>query len=122
MKDPITILYIGSSSDSISRLSESENIDLSIAENLLQAQNYMGSCQETDAILCELLVPGGDGFKMNTWLRGQTRFNAIPFILVSPKFEEHLITKSLMHLIDDFYVMPLPSIKDLTSRILFLKE
>ncbi len=122
MNKKINILYVGKSAKTIGQLEMNTKISLQVTGNMLQAENFLKSDCAIDAIVCEYQITGGDGMKLNSWVRQQYRFNAVPFILVSEQFGESLIRKSFMLFIDDFYMLPLPPAEDLVDRILFLKD
>jgi lipopolysaccharide/colanic/teichoic acid biosynthesis glycosyltransferase len=122
MKEKLNILFVGRSDETIGLLKNHSKVALRIADNMLQAENILTPDCDIDAIVCEYQIPGGDGMMLNNLVRGQDRFNSVPFILASELFEKSLIKRSFMQLIDDFYVMPMPPAQDLVDRILFLKN
>ncbi len=122
MKNIRKILYIGSSSDNIGHIKEKSGISLTIAENSLQAVNFLKSGGNTEAILCETAVPGGDGFLIHDWIRERKNFNGIPFILISPEFREEQLKNAFARRIDDYFVEPLPPADDLINRLNFLSQ
>ncbi|MBK9392020.1 MAG: response regulator [Bacteroidetes bacterium] len=122
MKDLRKILYIGSSSENISRIKGKAGISITVAESNLQAVNFLKSGGNTDAIICEAVIPGGDGFLIHEWLRERSVFNGIPFILVSSEFREEQLKDAFARRIDDYFVEPLPQTEDLINRISFLSN
>jgi lipopolysaccharide/colanic/teichoic acid biosynthesis glycosyltransferase len=122
MENLIQILYIGNATENIELLRTMPNISLNVAENILKAVHFLQSEQITDAIICEGAVPGGDGMSMYDWVRKDSKYNEIPFILVCFEFKENMFRSSFIKRIDDFYVTPLPSAEDLTARIQFLRD
>ena len=121
MENSIIILYIGNTQENIQILREGVNISLTVAENTLNAVNILRSGQKTDAVICEVTIPGGDGFTMHTWIRERNRFNSIPFFLVAFEFKDDIFKSSFNSHIDDFFVTPIPSAYSLVSRIEFLR-
>lgn len=122
MEESINLLYIGSSSLNREILKKSAIISLTIAENTMDAVNILMSTQTIGAIICEVYIPGGNGFSMHEWLRERFRFNSIPFILVTEEFKDELFRKSFAGRIDDFFVSPLPPVENLAGRLLFLQD
>jgi lipopolysaccharide/colanic/teichoic acid biosynthesis glycosyltransferase len=116
----LNILYIGSTSENINGLERSEGIFLTVAENILKGVNLLRSKQLFDGIICEIVVPGGNGFLMHEWLRKRHRFNNLPFILVTNDFKEDQMKTAFASRIDDFYITPLPSSDVIERRMKFL--
>ncbi len=110
------------SEETIGQLENHAKVSLQVTGNMLQAENFLKPGCDIDAIVCEYQITGGDGMKLNNLVREQDRFNAVPFIMISERFEKSLIRKSFLLLIDDFYVLPISSAADLVDRILFLKD
>ena len=122
MEKILNILFIGSSPENIGLVPNGNLISLTTAENMLVAVNCLKSGQDFDAIICNAVVPGGDGIAMFDWVSERPKFDAVPFILVSQEFKEELYKTAINKRIDDFYVAPLPLTEDLTSRIQFLRN
>ena len=120
MKNTMNLLYVGNSTENINRLKEKTMTKITITENILKAVNFMQSGQKTDGVICELSVPGGNGFSMLEWTR--EHFNSIPFILVANEFKDDLFREAFTKGVDDFYITPVPSGEDMTTRIKFLGE
>ena len=122
MENPINILYIGNSAENIGILGHSETFSLTVAENILEAVNYLLSGLNAEAVICEANVPGGDGFTMYDWVRERPKFNPVPFMLVAAEFKEDLFKTAFQMRIDDFFVTPLQSAENLTGRLQFLRN
>lgn len=120
MKNIINILFIGNSAETIGLLMNNSTISLVTAENILKAENFLKSEENIDAVICETVVPGGDGFNMFDWVRNHPKFDIVPFILVSQDFNVEIYKTAFNKRIDDFYVTPLLPAEDLVSRIQFL--
>jgi lipopolysaccharide/colanic/teichoic acid biosynthesis glycosyltransferase len=120
MENQINLLYIGKSQENIKMLVSTRNISLQLAENAMQATNYLVSGQQPDAILCEIQISGGDGFGLHEWVRERSGFNVIPFILTSDAFRGDLFNTARDKGADDLYFSPLPQGSDLVDRIRFL--
>lgn len=120
MDTPVNILYIGNTSENQTLLSQNVNLTVTIAENALKAVNFLRSEEKCDAIICEMNIPGGDGFHLHSWVREQSRFASVPFILVAHEFSNDLFTSSFKKRIDDFFVTPLPAVSAFEDRIRFL--
>jgi lipopolysaccharide/colanic/teichoic acid biosynthesis glycosyltransferase len=126
MAKKVSILYIGDSADVISALSEHPQIALSHEREFEAAVNRLKSGNPPDVILCDLNFANGNGFEMHTFLRNdrtyQWDFKNIPFILLYQKFEEDVFKKAFTTRMDDFFVLPLPNIESLLSRISYLMD
>jgi lipopolysaccharide/colanic/teichoic acid biosynthesis glycosyltransferase len=122
MEKLINILYIGSSPEKVGMVQNSTGISLTIAENMLKAVNFLKSVHDIDAIFCNVLVPGGDGFAVFDWVSERPKFDPVPFILVAQEFREDVYKTAFVKRIDDFYVAPLPPTKELSDRIQFLRN
>jgi len=120
MENVVKILYIGNSAENLELLNKASIIALQQAENTLKAENILRSEENPDAIICEMPIPGGDGFQMFDWVRERPKFNEVPFMLVVPEFKEELFKKAFNQRVDDFFVTPLQSAESLASRIDFL--
>lgn len=124
MEKPVSILYIGGSADVISALTAYPQISLSHESNAMAATNFLKSGNKLDAVLCDLNLSGGDGFEMHDFLRkGRTlqwEFRNIVFILLCQEFKEDVLKKAFTNRVDDFFVLPLPNIESLISRIRYL--
>lgn len=114
------ILYIGSSAENIKRIRAASDITLTIADSSLQAIGILKSERNIYSVLCEVTIPGGDGFHIHEWLRAHKSYNGIPFILISPEFREEQLRNAFARHIDDYFVEPLPKTEDLLSRVSFL--
>ena len=120
MEKKISILYIGSSADAINVLSEHPGISLTHAEDAMAATNFLKSFHKPEAVLCELHFPGGDGFEIFKFLRSDSSFKYVVFILICQEFKEDIFKKAFKQRMDDFFVMPLTNINGLVKRISYL--
>jgi lipopolysaccharide/colanic/teichoic acid biosynthesis glycosyltransferase len=123
MDNQISILYIGVSPSLIEKFSGLEEIMFTVHSNLLAAENYLKNNQKPDAILCDLyLSGGGDGIEFHKRLRSDEKFNEVAFILLSDEFKKDIYDKAFVNNIDDYYVLPDPTIEALLNRVKFLKK
>ncbi len=120
MENNLKILYIGKSKENKDSLTDTPVVSFIHAENAMQAENFLRNEENPDAIICEAIIPGGDGFQMFQWVRNRPKFNEIPFLLVANEFKDELFKDAFNQGIDDFFVTPLPSVSDLTGRLEFL--
>jgi lipopolysaccharide/colanic/teichoic acid biosynthesis glycosyltransferase len=118
----MNILYIGSSSEGIDFLSTNPEISLVVQQNALSAVQYLESGILPDAILCEIFITGGSGFKMFNFVRENLKLATIPFILLSFEFRKEHFKQSFDKKIDDFFVLPIESVDALLGRIRFLAD
>jgi lipopolysaccharide/colanic/teichoic acid biosynthesis glycosyltransferase len=118
----VSILYLGKSAEAIEMLSRHEGVSLAARDNMLSALNYLRTKKNPDAILCELNIPGGTALEFHQFLREKLHFSRVAFILVSPDFIEDVYKTALLSRVDDFYVIPLPPVDDLLSRIRFIRD
>jgi len=122
MEKATLILYIGTSADSITALGNDERISLTVAGNMLEAVNTLKSGPHPDVILCETKISGGTGFDLHEYIRQYQELNRVAFILLSHEFNVKTYQSAFLKRIDDYYVLPLPAIDSLLSRIQFLAE
>ncbi|MCX6279491.1 MAG: sugar transferase [Bacteroidetes bacterium] len=90
--------------------------------NALAADNFLKSEQKPDAIISEYYISGSNGIEFHDALRKNPAFNKVAFILISHEFKEELFKTAFTKGIDDFYVLPLPSVEDIIGRIRFLRD
>jgi len=122
MENLLKILYIGRSTEGISDLRTHTDVSVIHKSNALEAVNYLKSGNIPDAVLSELAISGGDGFEMHQWLRDRPEFDRVAFILIKHEFKEDLYKKAFINKVDDFFVLPLPSVEKMVGRIRFLVE
>jgi lipopolysaccharide/colanic/teichoic acid biosynthesis glycosyltransferase len=122
MNEKIHLLYIGSNEEVVQQLAEHPRISLVLKKSFAEARMRFISGQKPDVVLCENNLPGGDGLRVHYHFRKKASFNTVPFILITPDYEEGFLKTALQRGIDDLYVLPIPSIEDLLSRIDFLRE
>ena len=120
MEENVSILYIGRSADAISELTSHPRISLAVESDAMAAITYLKSDSKPDAVLCEINVPGGNGFEIFKFLRADKTFEYISFILICHEFKEDVFKDAFNRRMDDFYVLPLENIDGLVCRILFL--
>ena len=122
MEKTLTILYIGRSHENIQEFKKYPEIAIIHCLNTLEAVNCLKNDGTPHAVVSEVRLSGGSGFEMHEWLRERSEFDKIAFILVSYEFREELFKTAFEKRVDDFYVLPLPDINSLVSRINFLVE
>ncbi len=122
MENKVSILYIGGSSEVISQLGANDQIVLTALGNLQAADIYLSNGHLPDAILCEQFISGGTGIEFHYKLRKNTAFSGVAFILLTHEFREDLFKSAFKNRIDDFYVLPLPPIENIISRVQFLRD
>jgi lipopolysaccharide/colanic/teichoic acid biosynthesis glycosyltransferase len=122
MEKALKITYIGSSHETIAWLRAIEHVSLNAQGNLLAAENYLKSGQIPDAIICEMILSGGDGFQMFEWVRRRMDLNTVCFILITHEYNAGLFREAFDKHVDDLFVIPLRSSESIVGRIEFLKE
>ena len=75
---------------------------------------------EIDAVICDIYIPGMNGFDFFREIKSATNFVNIPFILVTNKFDFTLRKFAFNTGIDDYYSFPI-DVNNLYERISFLK-
>ena len=129
----VSILYIGGSADAISVLASHPEISLVHMSDAMAATTWLQSGNKPDAVLCELNVPGSDGFEFNRFLRKDLvlhkdrSYQYISFILICHEFNNDVFTqafntKKFEMGIDDLFVLPLEDVNGLVERIRFLSN
>lgn len=119
MSSNINILYIGSLRDYFD-LDSDKNYSITKLENSIKATKYLQSNQKIDAIICDYYLPGNTGIFLYDWLRAQSEYNSMPFILLAKEFSVDVYKRAFKKKIDDFYVSTVSNPKDILSRIDFL--
>lgn len=122
MENPIIILYIGSLPASITALGTDARISLIVAGNMLEAVKALKSETLPDAILCETQFSGGSGFELYDYVRANPEMNKVAFMLLVPEFNARTFKNTFDKGIDDYYVLPLPPVDSIISRVKFLAE
>ena len=126
MEKNVSVLYIGDSPEVIRELSDCSQIILVNEKNAMSGTSYLKAGNLVDAILCDLNLAGGNGFEIHDFLRTdrtlQWDFKKMVFILLCSEFNEENFKKAFIHRMDDFFVLPLPKIDSLLSRIRYLTD
>jgi len=122
MEKALRIVYVGTSSETIDLLRADRLVSLTTHSNLLTAINYLKSGQVADAILCEMVLSGGNGLEMHEWVRQQKELAHVCFILIAYEFKEELYKEAFKRHIDDYFVIPLISAANIAGRVEYLKE
>ncbi len=86
MTSNLNILYIGSTANYF-KLEDNNNWSITTLENSIKATKYLESNKTIDAIICDYNLPGNNGIFLYDWIRAQTEYDAIPFVLLSKEFE-----------------------------------
>ncbi|MBF2707572.1 sugar transferase [Flavobacterium soyangense] len=120
--DPIlNILYIGNSPEYFQVINHNEKMSLIAIENSIQATNYLSSNTPPDAIICNYNLPGNNGLFLFDWIKEQTEYNAIPFLLLAKEFNSDIYKLAFKKQVDDYYVTSVTNPEDILHRIEFLK-
>ena len=121
MENKVSILYIGNAPEIIQYLSSSEEIDLVVQPNALDADLYLVDHDHPNAILCDFDVPGSkNGFTYHDEFRKNETFKQIALMLVSRQFDKDQKKMAFDKKIDDCYHLPLPPVENLLNRIRWL--
>ena len=119
MSTNLTILYIGSLKNYFT-LDDHKNCSIVILENSIKATKYLQSDKKIDAIICDYNLPGNTGVFLYDWVRAQTDFDTIPFVLISKEFSADVYKTAFKKRIDDFYVASVSNPNDILNRVKFL--
>jgi len=120
MNSSLKILYIGNENDSLEKLKQDENFELTVVHNNLNAVNYLNSNKKPDAIICDYNLTGSNGMFLFDWIRERGEFNATPFILLTQEFSQDLFKLAFKKRVDDFYVISPSLSENLITRLPFL--
>ncbi|MGL3001659.1 sugar transferase [Flavobacterium sp. RSSB_23] len=121
MNSNLTILYIGSTADYFNQ-KEFENWTITVLENSVKATKYLQSTKKIDAIICDYNLPGNNGFFLYDWIRAQSEYDTIPFVLLVKDFNPELYKTAFRKQIDDFYVISNTAATAILNRIEFLSQ
>lgn len=113
------ILYIGSLVNYF-QLDDYENWSITSLENSIKATKYLEATENIDAIICDYNISGNNGIFFYDWIRAQTKYDAIPFILLSNEFNVDVYKAAFKKQIDDFYVPSVTKSNDILNRVEFL--
>lgn len=122
MENLLKILYIGRSTEGIDDMRTHSDVSVIHKSNTLEAINYLKSGNKPDAVMSEMFLSGGDGLEMHQWIRERQEYDRVAFILISYEFKEDLYKTAFKSLIDDFFILPLPSAENIIGRTRFLVE
>jgi lipopolysaccharide/colanic/teichoic acid biosynthesis glycosyltransferase len=120
MENKLDILFVGRLSEHLGGLADHPEVNIIHCPNALAATNYLKSGQKPNAVIAEIYLSGGSGFEMHEWIRERPEFDRISFILIDHEFKEEIFKTAFNTLIDDLYILPLPSGECMISRIRFL--
>jgi len=119
MTSNLNILYIGRIADYFN-LEDNESWFIIALENSIQAGKYLESGENVDAIICDYYLPGNNGIFLYEWIRAQSKYDDIPFVLLSKEFNADIYKKAFKKQINDYYVPSVSNPNDILNRIEFL--
>lgn len=119
MSSLINILYIGSKVDYFETKDEN-SWSVTNIENSVKATKYLKSNKNPDAIICDYNLPGNNGIFLYDWIRAQSDYDSIPFVLLTKEFNLEIYKKAFKRGIDDFYVPSVTDVKNIINRLKFL--
>jgi lipopolysaccharide/colanic/teichoic acid biosynthesis glycosyltransferase len=122
MSKSIKILYVGNFPEHFAGISEIDNFSLTVVENNLKAINHLQIFNQTDVVICDYYLLGQNGMFLYEWIRSQTEYSTIPFILISNEFNSMVYKLAFKNRMDDYYVITNSELKNLVIRIEFLIE
>jgi lipopolysaccharide/colanic/teichoic acid biosynthesis glycosyltransferase len=120
MNPILNIVCIGNSTAYFQVVNQNKNIALISIENSIQATNYLNSNTAPDAIICSYNLPGNNGLFLFDWIREQSQYNAIPFLLLAKEFNSDVYKLAFKKRVDDYYVTSVTNPEDIIRRIEFL--
>ena len=83
--------------------------------NGLEAKELVGT-SSPDLVVCDLMLPGSDGFAILRWIRSKPEYDRIPFILLTARTEPRIVREAMGGGADDFLTKPVTS-EDFMSAI-----
>ena len=119
MTSNLNILYIGRIADYFN-LEDNESWFIIALENSIQAGKYLESGENVDAIICDYYLPGNNGIFLYEWIRAQSKYDDIPFVLLSKEFNADIYKKAFKKQINDYYVPSVSNPNEILNRIEFL--
>jgi len=120
MNPILNILCIGSPPGYFQDVNQNKNISLIAIENSIQATNYLNSNTPPEAIICNYNLPGNNGLFLFDWIKNNSVYIDIPFILLAKEFNSDLYKLAFKKRVDDFYVTSVTNPEDILHRIEFL--
>ncbi|MCF8218503.1 MAG: sugar transferase [Bacteroidales bacterium] len=112
----LRILYIGNDSNVEKLFSANEKVKEFITKNnALLAYNWLTD-NTPDAILCELNIPGSNGFDISDYIKKKLQLHTTPIILLHHEKDDRIQKKAISKDIDDLYFKPL-NVSKILKRI-----
>ena len=62
-----------------------------------------------DLVVCDLMLPGSDGFAILRWIRSIPEYDRIPFIFLTARTEQRIVREAMGGGADDFLTKPVTS-------------
>lgn len=87
----------------LKRLNPFMEVDEAVSGN--QAIAKLEGSQHYDAVVCDWMMPDGNGEDLLRWMRARPHFKRVPFIMLSGKSDNLEIIKAFMELGVDGYVV-----------------
>ncbi len=120
-KMPLNILYIGGDHVIITQLEGDSRFNIFAKENNFEAIQFLTETNEDiDGILCEMYLPGLNGFETHRLVESEYALKKTPFILIHHELDPKINEKAIKNQIDDVYLTPLNN-DHLFTRINYLK-
>lgn len=119
----LIILYLSSDSTiKHSAITKGVVAEFFIVDNIFSASQWIKENELPDAVVCEKILRGGNGFSFyDFWIEQFDSKSKIPFILIDDENNQDTIQKALQKGIDDVYSNPY-NIENLIPRILTLQK
>ena len=83
--------------------------------NGLEAKELIATLSP-DLVVCDLMLPGSDGFAILRWIRSRPEYDRIPFIFLTARTEQRIVREAMGGGADDFLTKPVTS-EDFISAI-----
>lgn len=116
-----TILYIGGDTAIIQQFEENVSVEIVNCENALSALRWLGNEKESEAIICEMYIPGMNGIDLLKFIKDKKLHPFTPFIIISHKIDPNIQMEAYSAHVDDFYFTPI-STHQIFTRINYLKK
>lgn len=112
----LRILYIGNDSNIEKLFSSNEKVKEFINKNnALLAYNWLTD-NTPDVILCEVNLPGSNGFDISDYIKNNLQLRNTPVILLHHKKDNRIQNEAINRKIDDLYFKPL-NVNKILKRI-----
>ena len=122
-KEKLKIIHIGADPEFLSPvIFENHLVEIDTMDNVFSVSQWIDLKGLPDAIICERIFPGSNGFDFyEFWVDQFDSEKSIPFIILDDEKNEETVSRALQKGIEVVFVKPISS-ETLINKILILKQ